>query len=78
MYDCLSRKRIALALAGFLSHTLNTNCIILPDIGGSIEEFTTSVSSFINKCIYDVIPIVTVSTYPNQKQWITGNICTKG
>ena len=29
------------------------------------------------KCIEDVIPTVTVRTYPNQKPWITGNICTE-
>jgi ribosomal protein S12 methylthiotransferase accessory factor YcaO len=39
-----------------------------------IEEYTTSVTSFINKCIDDVVPTVTVHTYPNQKPWITSNI----
>jgi hypothetical protein len=39
-----------------------------------IEEYTTSVTCFINKCIGDVIPTVTVRTYPNQKPWVTGNI----
>ena len=42
-----------------------------------IEEYTTSVTGFINKCIEDVVPTVTVRTYPNQKPWITGNICTE-
>ena len=42
-----------------------------------IEEYTTSVTGFINKCIEDVIPTVTVRTYPNQKPWITGNIRTE-
>jgi hypothetical protein len=42
-----------------------------------IEEYTTSVTGFINKCIEDVIPTVTVCTYPNQKPWITGNMCTE-
>lgn len=37
------------------------------------EEDTTSVTGFINKCIDDVVPTVTVHTYPNQKPWITGN-----
>jgi hypothetical protein len=41
------------------------------------EEYTTSVIGFINKCIDDVVPTVTVPTYPNQKPWITGNIRTK-
>ena len=42
-----------------------------------IEEYTTSVTGFINKCIDYVVPTVTVRTYPNQKPWITGNICTE-
>ena len=42
-----------------------------------IEEHTTSVTGFINKCIDDVVPTVTVRTYPNQKPWITGNISTE-
>ena len=42
-----------------------------------IEEYTTSVTGFINKYIEDVIPTVTVRTCPNQKPWITGNICTE-
>ena len=41
------------------------------------EEYTTSVIGFINKCINDIIPTVTVRTYPNQKPWITGSICTE-
>jgi hypothetical protein len=40
------------------------------------EEYTTSVTVFINKCIDDVVPTVT-STYSNQKLWITGNIRTE-
>ena len=42
-----------------------------------IEEYTTSVTIFINKCIDDIVPIVTVRTYPNLKTWITGNIHTE-
>ena len=42
-----------------------------------IEEYATSVIGFINKCTDDVIPTVTVCTYSNQKQWITGNIHTE-
>jgi hypothetical protein len=42
-----------------------------------IDEYTTSVTGFINKCIDDVVPTVTVHTYPNQKPWITGNIRTE-
>ena len=43
----------------------------------SSEEYTTSVTGFINKCIEDVVPTVTVRTYPPQKPWITGNIRTE-
>ena len=42
-----------------------------------IEEYTTSAIAFINKCIDDIIPTVTVHTFPNQKPWITGNIHTE-
>ena len=44
------------------------------DSSNSIEEYNTSVTGFINKCIADVVPTVTVHTYPNQEPWITGNI----
>ena len=43
------------------------------DSSNGIEEYTTSVIGFANKCIDDVVPTVTVCTYPNQKPWITGN-----
>ena len=33
--------------------------------------------SSINKCINEVVPPVTIRTYPNQKAWITGNIRTE-
>ena len=42
-----------------------------------IEEYTTSVTGFINKGIDDVVPTLTVCTYPAQKPWITGNIRTE-
>ena len=42
-----------------------------------IEEYTTSVIGFINKCIDGVVRTATVRTYPNQKPWITDNICTE-
>ena len=45
------------------------------DSSNGIEEYTTSIIGFINKCIDDVIPTVTVRTYPNQKPWITSYIC---
>jgi hypothetical protein len=40
------------------------------------EEYTTSETGFINKCIEDIVPAVTVQTFPNQKPWITANIRT--
>ena len=47
------------------------------DSSDDIEEYTTSVTGFIKKCMEDVVPTVTVRTYPNQKPWITGNILTE-
>jgi hypothetical protein len=47
------------------------------DSSDGIEEYTTSVSGFINKCIENVVPTVTVRTFPNQKPWTTGNIRTE-
>jgi hypothetical protein len=47
------------------------------DSSDGIEEYTTSVTGFINKYTKDVVPTVTVRTYPNQKPWITGKIRTE-
>lgn len=47
------------------------------DSSDGIEEYITSVTGFIKKCNNDVVPTVTVRTYPNQKPWITGNIRTE-
>ena len=47
------------------------------DSSNGIEENTTSVTSFINKCIDDIVPTVTVRAYPNQNPWIRGNIRIK-
>ena len=47
------------------------------DSSNDIEEYTTSVICFIDKCIEDVVPTVTVRTYPHDKPWITGNILTE-
>ena len=52
----------------------STDWNIFCDSSNSIEEYTTSVIGFINKCIDDVVPTVTVRTYPNYKPWITGKI----
>ena len=55
----------------------STDWNMFQDSYDGIEEYTTSVICFINKCIDEVIPTVTVHTYPNQKPWITGNIHTE-
>jgi hypothetical protein len=44
-----------------------TDWDIFRDSADSIEEFTTTVTGFINKCLNDVVPTVTIKTYPNQK-----------
>jgi hypothetical protein len=54
----------------------STDWNMIWDSSNCIEEYTTSVTSFINKCI-DVVPTVNVRTYSNQNPWITGNIRTK-
>jgi hypothetical protein len=55
----------------------STDWNMFQDSSDGIEEYTTSVTGFINKCIEDVVPTVTVHTYPSQKPWITGNIHTE-
>ena len=47
------------------------------DSSNGIEECTTSVTGFINKCIDDAVPTVTIRTFPIQKPWNTGNIHTE-
>ena len=32
-----------------------------------IDKYTDTVTEFIRKCIEDVVPTVTIKTYPNQK-----------
>jgi hypothetical protein len=53
---------------------VSTDWNMLRDSSNGIEEYTTSVIGFINKCIDDFVPTVNVHAYPNQKPWITGNI----
>ena len=52
----------------------STDWNVFGDSSDGIEEYTISVTGFINKCIDDIVPTVTVRTYPNQKPWITGII----
>ena len=40
------------------------------DSSDGFDEYTTSVTGFLNKCIQDVVPTVTVHIYPNQKPWM--------
>jgi hypothetical protein len=53
--------------------------LMFQDSSNGIEEYTISVTGFINKSIDDVVPTVTVRTctYSNHKPWITGNMCTE-
>ena len=55
----------------------STDWNMFQDSSDGIEEYTTSVTGFTNKCIDDVVTTVPVRTYPNQKPWITGNISTE-
>jgi hypothetical protein len=66
MTQMLSYRTVLLAQIGICSRDSSDGIV-----------YTTSVIGFISKCIDDVIPTVTVRTYPNQKPWITGNICTE-
>ena len=43
----------------------------------NIDAYTDTVTEFIRKCIGDVVPTVTIKTYPYQKPWIDGSIHTK-
>ena len=43
----------------------------------NIDVYADSVSKFISKCVGDVVPTVTIKTFPNQKLWIDGSIRTK-
>ena len=43
----------------------------------NIDVYADSVSEFISKFIGDVVPTVTIKTFPNQKPWIDGSIHAK-
>jgi hypothetical protein len=57
-----------------MKQMLNYRTFLLAQTG--ICSDGTSVTGFI-KCIEDFVPTVTVRTYPNQKPWNKGNICTE-
>jgi hypothetical protein len=42
-----------------------------------IDTHADTVNEFIRKCIGDVVPAVTIKTYPNQKPWIDRSIHAK-
>ncbi len=39
-----------------------------------LEEYTSSVTSFISKCADDVVKIRTVKSFPNEKAWMNGEV----
>ena len=43
----------------------------------NIDVYMDTVTEFIRKCIGDIVPTVTIKTYPNQKLWIDGSIRVK-
>ena len=55
----------------------STDWNVFRDSSDDIEEYSTSVIGVIKKCIDNVVPTVTIRTYPNQKPWITGSIRTE-
>ena len=42
----------------------------------NIQEYALSVTGVIRKCVDDVVPTITVQTYPNQKPCMNGDICS--
>lgn len=41
---------------------------------GNLSAFTDTVTSFISKCIEDVVPTKTIKITPNQKPWINSSV----
>jgi hypothetical protein len=60
-------KRFDIADTKLQDCLASTDWNMFRDSYDNIEEFTTSVTSFINNCIDDVVPTVTVRTYPSHK-----------
>jgi hypothetical protein len=73
LQDCfdLAKLQDCYDLAKLQDCFARTDWNMFRDSSDGIEEFTRSVTSFISKCIDDVVPAVTKHTYPNQKPWIT-------
>ena len=45
--------------------------------GTDINEYTDSITSYINKCTEDIVPKINVRTFPNQKPWINAEVRAK-
>ena len=62
-----------------LQDSLITRTVICSRVASenNIDVYTDNVTEFIRKCIGDVVPMVTIKTYPNQKLWIDGSIHAK-
>jgi hypothetical protein len=68
--DSINKKVVSEADAKIPDCFDSTDWNMFWDSSDGIEEYTTSVTGFINKCVDDIIPTSTVSTYPNQKPGI--------
>ncbi|KAI3375634.1 hypothetical protein L3Q82_003953 [Scortum barcoo] len=42
-----------------------------------VNTYTDAVIGYIGKCIDDVVPRITVQTFPNQKPWVNGEVRAK-
>ena len=40
----------------------------------SLEEYTSTVTSYISKCVNDVVIRKTIKSFPNQKAWMNGEV----
>jgi hypothetical protein len=43
---------------------------MIQDPSNDIEEYTTSVTGFINKCIEDIVPTVTIKNIPKPEAMV--------
>ena len=77
MFDCLTEGRTTLYVFGHVPGHLSMvkDCFDHADWDmfqvaseNNMDIYADSVSEFIRKCIGDVVPTVTIKTYPNQKQ----------
>ena len=40
----------------------------------NLEEYTSTVTSYISKCVDDVVITKTIKSFPNQRAWINGEV----